>query len=332
MKSPEFWRSDVKSAWPYVLSPLSWIYSKADAINRSMITPEKADVPVICVGNIVAGGAGKTPVALAIARLFQVEGKQPHFLTRGYGGKLEGPVRVVLVVHSFEDVGDESLLLAEVAPTWVAKDRQAGAGAAISAGADVIIMDDGFQNPGLYKDISLLVIDAEYGIGNGRILPAGPLRESFSSGIDRADALVLVGQHTGMSEINHSNINKPVYSAMILPRQAGDVLSGENVVAFAGIGRPEKFFNSLAFAGCNLIDCISFADHHVYKQQEIMKMVELSAANGAALVTTRKDFVRLPSEAKLMVTVFDIDLHFEDPEPLRRFLLTSLDEKAKQNG
>ncbi|MCF8466772.1 MAG: tetraacyldisaccharide 4'-kinase [Sneathiella sp.] len=324
MKTPDFWRRESKSLLPELLSPASWLYGALAKMQRSLQTASSVDVPVVCVGNVVAGGAGKTPVAIALARFFLVEGMKPHFLTRGYGGRLKGPSRVVLDVHQFSDVGDEALILAETAPTWVARDRAAGAAAAVKAGADVIIMDDGFQNPSLNKDLSILVLDSAYGIGNGRLLPAGPLRESLEDGLARADAVVLVGGEIDDQSINRLIKNKPVFKSKLVPKPAGETIAGEDVVAFAGIGRPEKFFGSLRDIGCHLIECFRFADHHVYNNDEIMKMVELAAHRNAALVTTRKDYVRLTAEVKMMVMVFDVEMSFEAPEKLQYLLLSVL--------
>jgi tetraacyldisaccharide 4'-kinase len=324
MKTPDFWQRDSKSLMPALLGPASWLYGAAARLQRSLQKTSSVEVPVICVGNVVAGGAGKTPVALALAQFFLAEGRNPHFLTRGYGGRLKGPVRVVRDVHKFSDVGDEALILAAAAPTWVARDRVEGAAAAAKAGAGVIIMDDGFQNPALKKDMSLLVLDGGYGTGNGRLLPAGPLRETLEDGLARADAVVLVDGESDNDHINQLIINKPVFKAKLVPKSTGETISGEDVVAFAGIGRPAKFFNSLQNIGCRLIECFSFADHHVYNNDEIMKMVELASARNAALVTTRKDYVRLTAEAKMMVTVFDVEMNFEAPEGLQRLLLSAL--------
>jgi len=318
MKAPGFWDKKAASLWPIILTPASWLYRAVDKINRSLQTERSVDIPVICVGNIVAGGAGKTPVAIGLAKFFMSEGYSPHFLSRGYGGKLQGPVKVVLDVHQFGDVGDEPLLLAQTAPTWISKDRYMGAVAAANAGADVIIMDDGFQNPTLYKDFSVLVMDGQYGIGNGRLLPAGPLREPAEEGLARADAIIIVGS----SEDKKPEIlNKPVFYSKLVPHEPAKGAALDKVVAFAGIGRPEKFFASLGDAGCDVIKGFSFADHHIYKQTEIMKMVELAAREEAALVTTRKDFVRLSMEAQMMVTVFDVELHFDAPDKLQDQLL-----------
>lgn len=326
MKTPQFWQRDSKSLLPALLTPIAWLYGGISRCHRASQKSARVSVPVICIGNVVAGGAGKTPVAIAVARLFLAEGKRPHFLTRGYGGSLTGPTRVVLDVHTFQEVGDEPLILAETAPTWVAKDRVAGARAAAEAGADVIIMDDGFQNPTLEKDLSLLVLDASYGVGNGRLIPAGPLRETLAAGLRRADTVILVGGKYDSNQKNQLNIIKPVFSSKLVPCESVDGISGKKVVAFAGIGRPEKFFESLEDAGYELINHFSYPDHHVYKKEEIMNMVEVAAAENAALVTTRKDYVRLSLEAKMMVTVFDVDMTFTAPEKLKTLLLSVLKE------
>lgn len=326
MKTPQFWQRETNSLLPFLLAPAACLYGGVSRIHRSLQKRERVSVPVICIGNVVAGGAGKTPVAVAVARLFLSVGKKPHFLSRGYGGSLAGPTRVVLDVHTFREVGDEPLILAETAPTWIAKDRAAGARAAEEAGADVIIMDDGFQNPTLIKDLSLLVLDADYGVGNGRLIPAGPLRESLSAGLRRSDAAILVGKSIQKELKIQLSEFKPVYKAKIVPRPSADTIGGEKVVAFAGIGRPEKFFTSLRESGCELIKCFSYADHHIYEKDEIMVMVELAATQNAVLVTTRKDYVRLPSDAKMMVTVFDVDMAFEAPDELQSCLLSVLKE------
>lgn len=326
MKTPGFWTRDGGKLMPAFLTPLACLYGGISHLHRKMQTGGKVTVPVICVGNVVAGGAGKTPVAIAIARLFIAGGWQPHFLSRGYGGSLKVPTRVVLDVHKFSEVGDEPLILAEMAPTWVAKDRLAGAEAAARAGADVIIMDDGFQNPSLHKDFSLLVLDAEYGVGNGRLIPAGPLRETLSAALARADAVVLVGGDRDSDKYNRLNKIKPVYNAKLAPSPSCELTGGERVVAFAGIGRPEKFFTSLRDAGCELRNSFSYADHHVYNTDEIMRMVERATMENAALVTTRKDYMRLSPEARMMVTVFDVEMVFTTPEGLRDALLALMKE------
>lgn len=323
MKAPNFWRADASpSLMPMLLKPFSWIYRGIDRLNRSLQSTTRVGIPVICVGNVVAGGAGKTPVAVAVAKFFLSMGLKPHFLSRGYGGSLNGPVRVVLDVHTFAEVGDEPLLLAETAPVWVSHDRVKGAEAAEAAGADIIIMDDGFQNPGLHKDLSLLVIDGDYGIGNGSLLPSGPMREPIESALARAQAVVQVGGSAESLAVLGIKKDMLFFRTHLVPDPTASVISSERVVAFAGIGRPEKFYDSLRRSGCELVESFSFADHHVYTADELMKMVERATFQDAALVTTRKDYVRLSGEAKLMVTVFDIELNVEAPDAFQQLLLS----------
>lgn len=322
MKAPRFWNESEKSIISALLIPVSALYSLADKIKRRRGSETKLPVPVICIGNVVAGGAGKTPVAISIAEFLIAEGWKVHFLSRGYGGHYEGPLQVVLGGHTANDVGDEPLLLASVAPTWVAKNRAAGGIAAFEAGAEIILMDDGFQNTSIKKDLSFLVFDGGYGIGNGRILPAGPLRENVSAALNRADAVTVIGDGVDLKFL--TDIELPIFKAKIVPHSLQSELVGEKVVAFAGIGRPEKFFNSLTEAGAEIVDAVSFPDHYKFDQDDIIKLVEKAARHGAALVTTRKDFVRLPEDARMMTTVFDIDLVYENPKLVQSLLIDKL--------
>lgn len=317
MRAPDFWRR--RTVTPFVLLPLAAAYSLAGRLRWAATRPWKADIPVICAGNLVAGGAGKTPLAMALAGWFAAKGRKAHFLTRGYRGRERGPVRVDLSRHGFGDVGDEALLLAGVAPTWVARDRPAGARAAMDAGAEIIIMDDGFQNPGLHKDLSLIAIDGGYGFGNGLVLPAGPLRETLPRGFARADAAVIIGRDR---EEAASKIPAgfPILQARLAPGPEAEALAGRKLVAFAGIGRPEKFFDSLRGLGCELLDAVPFPDHHVYKPDEVMWLVEMAAASGAKPVTTLKDYVRLPEEAKPMVETLSVTLEWADEAALDALL------------
>jgi len=322
VKAPKFWNENEKSIISALLVPISVLYRLADKIKRKRGSQKSLPIPVICVGNVVAGGAGKTPVAISIAEFLIAEGWKVHFLSRGYGGRYDGPLQVVLGGHTSDDVGDEPLLLASIAPTWVAKDRALGGAAAFEAGADVIIMDDGFQNNSIKKDLSFLVVDGGYGIGNGRILPAGPLREQVEEAFQRADAVTVVGEGAGLQFL--SGIGLPIFRAKIVPHALQSELVGEKVVAFAGIGRPEKFFDSLTEAGADVVEAVEFPDHYKFNQDDIIKLVEKAALLGAALVTTRKDFVRLPEDAHMMTTVFDIDLVYEKPKMLQKLLIDKL--------
>ncbi len=304
---------------PFALLPLAAAYSLAGRARWALSRPWRADIPVVCAGNLVVGGAGKTPLAMALASWFGAKGREVHFLTRGYGGRQRGPLRVDPTRHTFRDVGDEALLLAGVAPTWVARDRPAGARAAQDAGAGIIIMDDGFQNPSLHKDLSLIAIDGGYGFGNGLVLPAGPLREPLATGFARAHAAVIIGEDR---EGAGSKIppGLPILQARLTPGPEAEELAGKPLVAFAGIGRPDKFFESLRALGCDLLDAVPFPDHHVYKPDEVMWLVEMAASAGAKPVTTLKDYVRLPEEAKPMVETLSVTLEWADEAALDKLL------------
>ena len=311
MRAPEFWRADGMRARG--LAPLGMAYALAARINFARGAPWRADIPVICVGNLVMGGAGKTPVALEIGAELNRLGYAPHFLSRGHGGSNPGPVRVEPRTHTAMEVGDEPLLLSEIAPTWVSRDRAAGAKAARAGGAEAIIMDDGFQNPSLVKDLTLLVFDGGYGLGNGRVFPSGPLREPLQSGLERADAAVVVGEDLVGIELALGG-RLPVFRARYVPAPGAERLAGRNVVAFAGIGRPEKFFETLAEMGCRLHATRSFADHHKFRDHEIMELVDLASQHGATPVTTAKDAARLTPEMRSLVDVLDVSLDWEDAD------------------
>ncbi len=326
MRAPDFWQAGHSSVLPALLSPLSALYDTGSRLRRAMVTPAHADIPVVCVGNLVAGGAGKTPTALAVAARLAAD-RSVHFLSRGYGGTLSGPVRVEPHRHSAAEVGDEALLLAAAAPTWVARDRVAGARTAAEAGAEVIVMDDGFQNPSLYKDAALLVIDAGFGVGNGRTLPAGPLREAPAHALQRASAVVYIADpSTGAPPSAPATKGIPVLDAHLVPALGSEHLAGATVVAFAGIGRPRKFFGTLEAIGCNVVSAHAFADHHTFAPDEIMALVEEATTQEARLVTTAKDAVRLGPDARRMVEVLHVVLEFADPAALDRVLASVMDD------
>ncbi len=323
MRAPEFWRRDGLA--PALLAPLAWGFDAANRARRAMVRPRRAPVPVVCVGNLVAGGAGKTPVALSLGVRLTELGRSIHFLTRGYGGRARGPLRVDPARHTARDVGDEALLLAAVAPTWVARDRPAGANAAAAAGAEVVVMDDGFQNPALAKDLSLVVVDSAYGFGNGRVMPAGPLREGIDGGLARADAVVLVGASSEGCDERLAARTLTVLHVDLEPAPGCEILAGKPVLAFAGIARPEKFFATLSGMGCRLVGCHAFADHHRYTPDEVMRLCEAAGEKGAVPVTTEKDHVRLPADARPMVEVLRVQLVWSEPAALDRLLAPLLE-------
>ncbi len=310
MRAPEFWtRRGLAST---LLAPAGALYAAAGVGRRWLVRPLTAPVPVISVGNLVAGGAGKTPVALALAERVAALGGEVHFLSRGYGGTKAGPLRVDPEVHSVRDVGDEALLLARAAPTWIATDRPAGAAAAVAGGARIIVMDDGHQNPSLTKDLSLVVIDTAYGYGNRRIIPAGPLREPVSWGLARAQAVVMVGEDEGPG-FPAPRDGFAVLRATLEPVPDTADLAGRRVYAFAGIGRPAKFFRTLERMGADVVARRSFGDHHMYRPAEAAALIAEARSMDAVPVTTAKDAVRLPHDVREGVTVVEVAIRWREP-------------------
>jgi tetraacyldisaccharide 4'-kinase len=314
--TPEFWAA--RGLLSTLLQPLAWTYALGTAARNVAARPWPAPVPVICVGNLVLGGAGKTPVTLALAQKLRAEGRAVHILSRGYGGRLAGPVAVDPARHDAAAVGDEPLLLADVAPCWVARDRIAGAKAAINAGAEMLLLDDGLQNPSLAKSLSLAVIDGGYGLGNGRVVPAGPLREPAAVGLARADAFVLMGEDE--TALAPALVDRPLLRARLRAENAG-AYSGAAVVAFAGIARPAKFFATLESVGARIVERHAFGDHHPYTVAELEALRRLRDAHaGARLVTTAKDFVRLPAAWRDAVEVLAVAVAWEDEAALDRVI------------
>lgn len=317
VQAPEFWARP--GILPALLSPAAAIWGIGARLRQRGAKPVRVGIPVLCVGNLVAGGAGKTPTALALGALLKVKGGAHHFLTRGYGGELNGPVQVDLSKHTAADVGDEALLLAPLAPTWVSHDRVAGAQAAEAAGATAIVMDDGFQNPKLAKDLSFVVVDGEYGFGNGRLMPAGPLRERVADGLARAQAMIVIGEDRhGIAASLDEKLS--VLRARLEPDASALRLAGRTVLAFAGIARPAKFYETLRRLGCNVAITQDFADHHPYTPDEIMALCESASAFGALPVTTEKDLARFPAEARSMVETVRVRLVWDDPAAIEALL------------
>ena len=316
MRAPEFWSAhasgrDSVMVLQALLTPVSWAYAWASAHRIATTTPRHAPIPVVCIGNLTIGGAGKTPLARAIrAKL----GAHAHTLSRGYGGRIAGPLRVTPDMDARE-VGDEPLLHAADGPAWIARDRLAGALAAANAGAQAIVMDDGFQNPSLAKDVSFIAIDAGFGIGNGQVFPAGPLRERLADGLARADAVVLVGESEQPGWL--ADFNRPVLHAALAP--TGAAPRGP-LVAFAGLARPEKFFDTLAALGAQLEETIPFPDHHPFEADDFTLLQQLAQERGATLITTEKDAVRLPPAWRERVAVLPVVARFAEETALDALL------------
>ena len=323
MRPPEFWNTpDGREGAPLLrllLRPLGALYTWAGRRRRAKADPLDPGVPVICVGNATLGGTGKTPVAIYLLKSLRRMGVDAYALTRGYGGQLKGPVPVSRG-HTAEDVGDEPLLLARAGPVWVAAARDEGAVAAVSAGADCLVLDDGHQNPLVKKTLSLLVVDAEVGFGNGCVVPAGPLREPLADALERTDAVILMKPEPTFrisDRLREQLEGQTVIPAYLAPKS--EPPKGR-LYAFAGIGRPDKFFDSLRRMGADLVEAVPFADHHKFTDTEVEGLFVLASEYDAALITTEKDHVRLPGGYRRGIHAFPVEVRFEDELTLRRLL------------
>jgi tetraacyldisaccharide 4'-kinase len=309
MRAPDFWKS--RGLLARLLAPLGTLYGASVAFKAKTIHSFDPGIPVICVGNLTAGGSGKTPIAVAVADALRQRGQKPFFLTRGYGGSEKGPA-LASRAHSAAVMGDEALLLARSAQTVVARDRAAGARLAKEKGASALVMDDGHQNFSLRKALSLVVVDAQTGFANDFQIPAGPLREPVQQGLARADAVVLVGD--GSPDLQ--GFRGPVLRAHLVADTAA--FTDKPVFAFAGIGRPEKFVTSLEEGGARVMGSCFFADHHPYDEAEIDQLRMIAGA--AILVTTEKDFVRLTTAQREGIRVLKVTARFDDPGALDHLL------------
>ncbi len=324
MQQPSFWQNP--AARPGItaraLTPLSWLWQRAGRRRLNKGPWHKIGVPVICIGNINIGGTGKTPMVIALAAHLRDMGYTPHVVSRGFGGTLVGPVQVNERKHKTVQVGDEPLLLAAFCATWVAKDRHKGALAAKAAGADVILLDDGFQNPTLAKDVSVIVVDAVAGFGNGRVVPAGPLRELAVEGLLRADAVLVVGGAKARARFKACwpTGNLPLLEGTLKSLPTGIDFKGLKVLAFAGIGHPEKFFATVRSLGAEIIQAEALADHQPLTDRLMARLEADAFFKGAQMVTTEKDATRLPEMYKMRVMTVPVRLELADWEPLDAIL------------
>lgn len=298
-KTPSFWYPQDKNAFhpvAFALRPFSWLYAQATKLHEFIKTPQKIDIPVICIGNLNAGGSGKTPTAIALMKLIQDQelAVNPMFLTRGYGG-------------------DESILLARHAPTTISAHRFMGAEKAKNKGADMIIMDDGLQNHDLIQDLKIAVIDSQMGFGNEKTMPAGPLREDLKTGLNKPDIFVIIGE-----DKNNISTLIPTGKTIVNADISVDIsaLRHEKYIAFCGLGYPKKFFETLHAHNINLHQTIAYADHHPYTHKEIETLQQTARNHQARLVTTEKDMVRIPEQFKDQIDVLPITLTFQDPDIL----------------
>lgn len=317
MRQPAFWYrpTDHAGCGAWVLAPLGALYARATARRVATSPGYRAKIPVICVGNLNVGGTGKTPTVIALVQRLTDAGLQVHVVSRGYGGSLTGPVQVNERQHRAGQTGDEPLLLAAFAPTWISRDRGAGVRAAEAAGAEAILLDDGFQNPAVFKDLSIVVVDAARGFGNGRVLPAGPLRETVSAGLARADFVLSIGDDRTQGIFSDrwgGRVPCPRLTGRLHPLATGLDWQGMDVLAFAGIGDPQKFFETLGELGANLLRTQPLDDHQPLNEP-LMKRLEGEAATlNAQLVTTEKDAVRLPDSFRAKVLTLPVRLHLQN--------------------
>jgi tetraacyldisaccharide 4'-kinase len=315
MRAPRFWWTtpDRPGLWPRLLAPLGWLYAAGTA--RRLRQPGyQPTVPVICVGNLVAGGAGKTPTVIALVERLVARGHTVHIVSRGYGGRLEGPVQVT-TTHTAAEVGDEPLLLSAFAPVWVAKDRAAGVQAAEAAGAQVILLDDGLQSPSVVPSLALVVVDAAKGFGNGRCIPAGPLREPVAVGLARADLVLTIGDAAAQDRFDAiwgRAVTLPRLRGALEPLQMGMDWQGQRVLAFAGIADPGRFFASLRAEGAEVVRGEALGDHEILSDTLLRRLESEALAAGAQLVTTEKDAARLSPAWRSKVLTLVVRLQVQD--------------------
>lgn len=336
-RAPGWWQA-APGAWATLLQPFASLYGGI-VVSRWKRTPgRRVAAPVLCIGNLTAGGSGKTPVAIAVAKLLAEMDERPFFLSRGYGGSVSGPYRVQPDQDTAIYVGDEPLLLARQAPTVVCGDRVAGAEAAIAYGASIVVMDDGFQNPSLQKDLSIVVVDGEAALGNERVMPAGPLRAPLAYQLEQMDVLLVLGPSSNADPLIESvqRLGKPVLRGMLKPEGETAWLVKQTVIAFAGIGRPQKFFTTLANLGASLVGQHAFPDHHSWTDLDAEMLLGAADQHHALLVTTEKDWVRLPDDnsptgrLKKEARPLPVTAQFEDSEALTVLLLKALAPDANR--
>ena len=316
LKAPKFWYKKKDTFLSNSLYPFSLLFRFGTKIRIFISTKQKSPLPVICVGNIVVGGAGKTPVSLKIGKLLIKSGYKPHFISKGYAGLINKST-LVKSWHSATSVGDESILLSKVAPTWIGSDRNNSSKLAKKEGADCLIMDDGFQNPTIQKDFSIIVFNAAQEFGNKRVMPSGPLRESINRGLSRTNLVIVVGEIS--KELKHIiPKNIPIIEAKFEIKKENKNFKGQNITAFAGIAYPEKFFQSLKEQGGKIVKQITYPDHYIYTENDLLALAETANKTKSILVSTQKDNVRIPKSYRSLVNTLEGEIIFKNEDLFKK--------------
>jgi len=328
LKAPKFWYLKKDTILSWSLYPLSFLFELGTKFRNVTSRTNKFSFPIICIGNIVVGGAGKTPVAIKIGELLKIAGYNPHFISKGYAGVIKKST-LVAPWHSPKSVGDEPLLLSQIAPTWIGIDRVNSIKLAKNMGADCIIMDDGFQNPTIHKDLSIVVINASQEFGNKRVIPAGPLRESIKRGLSRTKLIIVIGDIT-ISLQKDIPDHIPIIQAKFKINNENKIFKGQKITAFAGIAYPEKFFTSLREQGAKIIKEVTYPDHHIYDENDLLSLAEIANKTQSILVSTQKDFVRIPKSYRSLVNTLEGKISFEKEEIIKE-ILTNIIENYIEN-
>lgn len=318
LKAPKFWYLKKNTVLSRSLYPLSLLFRLGTKFRNIISHTNNFAFPIICIGNIVVGGAGKTPVAIKIGELLKISGYNPHFISRGYAGLIKRST-LVKSWHSPKSIGDEPLLLSQIAPTWIGKDRSHSIRLAKDMGADCIIMDDGFQNPTIHKDFSIIVINASQEFGNEKVMPAGPLRESIKNGFSRTNLIVVIGDITNNLQNNIPD-HIPIIKAKFKINNENKIFKGQKITAFAGIAYPEKFFTSLREQGAKIIKEVTYPDHHIYDENDLLSLAETANKTQSILVSTQKDFVRIPKSYRSLVNTLEGKIFFEKEDIIKEIL------------
>lgn len=327
-KAPKFWYIKKDTYLSTLLYPFSLIFRLGTKVRNLTSRTSHSILPTICIGNIVVGGAGKTPVSLKIGKMLIKSGYSPNFISKGYAGIIKDST-LVQSWHSPKSVGDESLLLSEIAPTWIGTNRNASIKLAYNNNCDCVIMDDGFQNPTIHKDFSIIVINSSQEFGNKKVMPSGPLRESIKRGLSRTNLIIVIGKVT---EYLNNTIpdHIPIISAKFNIINENKIFRGQKITAFAGIAYPEKFFNSLREQGAKIVKEITYPDHHIFDENDLLNLVEIANKTKSILVSTQKDFVRVPKTYRSLVNTLEGEIVFEN-EDLVREILSNVIENHLEN-